>query len=304
MGADTGGVSAAIGRAFEDEPGWQFRAIISTLNYIDYPRQYSWNRETVEQMWREADVIHLHHNLIGPERLTKGWKGFRLPRRPYLVHFHGTGFRENHREHLRVLRRWRAYGVVATVDLALLAPDLPWLPCPVGDLPQRIARNDGMVCIAHAPTDRNIKGTAAFLEAVDRLRSEGHDVYFDLIEGVTWAECLQRKAQADIYYDQVQLGYGNNAIEVWGMGIPVVAGAQPATLAEMQRRFGSLPFYEASESTIYDALKALVQSPDLRAEYSAKGLAHVERFHDQRVVVEQLKAIYRKVAGISEEAAA
>jgi glycosyltransferase involved in cell wall biosynthesis len=305
MGADTGGVSAAIGRAFEDELDWQFTSIITTLNYIDYPRQFSWSREAVSEHWRSADVIHLHHNTVAIERLTGGWKGFRLPRRPYIVHFHGTGFREQPQLHLRDMRRFKAIGVVATLDLWLIASDLvEWLPCPVGPLPLRIERNDGMVRIAHAPTNRDVKGTAFFLEAVKQLQAEGHDIELDLIEGVTWAECLERKARADLYYDQVRLGYGNNAIEAWGMGIPVIAGAQPATLVEMQRRFGELPFYRATEATIYDAIKALVQSPDLRAEYSDKGLAHVQRFHDEKVVVEQLKALYRKAAGISEEQAA
>jgi glycosyltransferase involved in cell wall biosynthesis len=79
------------------------------------------------------------------------------------------------------------------------------------------------------------------------------------------------------------------------MGIPVIAGASEKTLAEMRRRFSNeLPFYQATEATIYEALKALVQSPDLRAEYSERGLFHVQRFHDQKVVVEQLKDVYQR----------
>lgn len=150
--------------------------------------------------------------------------------------------------------------------------------------------------IAHAPTNREVKSTAAFLEAADRLRAEGHDIEVDLIEGRTWDECLERKARADLYFDQVILGYGNNAIECWGMGIPVIAGAAPATLDEMRRRFGDLPFYVATEATIYDALKALVESADLRAEYAAKGLAHVRQWHDEAKVVAQLQDIYQRAA--------
>lgn len=78
------------------------------------------------------------------------------------------------------------------------------------------------------------------------------------------------------------------------MGIPVIAGAQEPTIREMESRFGELPFYRATEGTIYDALKALILSRDLRIEYAAKGLNHVRRFHDQKVVVEQLKEIYRR----------
>lgn len=149
--------------------------------------------------------------------------------------------------------------------------------------------------VAHAPTARKIKSTEPFLRAVERLQSEGYDLELDLIEKVSWKECLQRKASADLYFDQTILGYGNNAIEAWGMGIPVIAGASERTLQEMRRRFSNeLPFYQATEATIYDALKAMVQSPDLRAEYGERGRFHVQKFHDQRVVVEQLKDVYRR----------
>jgi glycosyltransferase involved in cell wall biosynthesis len=150
--------------------------------------------------------------------------------------------------------------------------------------------------IAHAPTDRGIKSTAAFLEATDQLKAEGHAIEVDLIEGVTWAECLARKAKADVYFDQVKLGYGNNAIEAWGMGIPVIAGGAPPTLEEMERRFGNLPFYNATEDTLYAALRAMLDE-GIRDEYAQRGQQHVERFHDERLVVEQLKDIYRRAAG-------
>jgi glycosyltransferase involved in cell wall biosynthesis len=151
-----------------------------------------------------------------------------------------------------------------------------------------------MIRIAHAPTNRAIKSTEAFLSATDQLRGEGFDIEVDLIEGVSWAECLQRKSKADIYFDQVILGYGNNAIESWGMGIPVIAGAQPATLAEMERRFGDLPFYTTTPDSIYDSLKALVSTPSLRDEYGQRGLEHVRRWHDEAKGVEQLKDLYQR----------
>lgn len=297
FGADTGGTNYAIGHAFRNVEGWTWHSVISTRNSIAYPVDLQWDRDVVWYWWKNADVVHLHHNILGAYRVLHGWKGLHLPRRPFVLHFHGTGFRTYPKQHIAEMRRWHCLGLVSTLDLWLLAPDrTEWLPCPVQRRPRTI-RNDGMVRIAHAPTNREVKGTAAFLAAIERLQEEGLPVELDLIEGVTWRECLQRKAQADIYYDQVQLGYGNNAIEAWGMGIPVVAGAQPETLAEMRRRFGELPFYRADESTIYDALKALVLSEDLRAEYTERGLNHVGRYHDEQVVVEQLKDVYRRAVG-------
>lgn len=160
------------------------------------------------------------------------------------------------------------------------------------------------VLIAHAPTNRAVKSTSLLLQAIKRLQDEGVDVELDLIEHRPWTECLERKAKADIYFDQVILGYGNNAIEAWGMGIPVICGGSDETLDEMERRFGRLPFYHATLETIYDAIKELVESPELRAEYGRIGYEHVKTYHDAPVVVEQLKCLYQRAIQGTESKAA
>jgi hypothetical protein len=270
--------------------------MISASNYIGYPADLPWDIRLLQDWWVHSDVIHLSHEFYRLRKIER----LRLPTRPKVIHYHGTGYRERADDLIRHQRAHRAIGLVATLDLWLLNPDeTEWLPCPyrLDALPKPVerARRPGTVKVAHAPTARKIKSTEPFLHAVQRLQSEGYDLELDLIEGVSWAECLQRKSSADIYFDQTILGYGNNAIEAWGMGIPVIAGASEKTLAEMRRRFSNeLPFYQASEAGIYDALKAMLESPDLRAEYGEKGLSHVRRFHDQRVVVEQLKDVYQR----------
>jgi hypothetical protein len=300
FGADTGGVNHQIVSAFRREPGWLVRAMISGTNYIHYPPDLPFDYSLLGEWWRAADVIHLSHEFFRLRKVER----LRLPSRPKVMHYHGTGYRERAEDLIRHQRAHKAIGLVASLDLWLLNPDeTEWLPCPY-DLAalqkwscSRVGsvRRPGMVKVAHAPTARKIKSTEPFLQAVRQLQLEGYDLELELIEKASWKECLQRKATADIYFDQTILGYGNNAIEAWGMGIPVIAGASEKTLAEMRRRFSNeLPFYQATEATIYDALKALVQSPDLRAEYSERGLFHVQKFHDQRVVVEQLKDVYQR----------
>ena len=300
LGADTGGVNWQITQAFKGQKGWRVHSMISSTNYIGYPVDLHFSINALQHWWHDSQVIHLSHEFYRLRKIER----LRLPPRPKVIHYHGTGFRENADDHIRHQRAHKAIGLVATLDLWLLAPeDTEWLPCPY-DLDSlqkclseatRTRQRPGMVKVAHAPTNRKIKSTEALVAAVQRLQSEGHDVELDLIEKVSWAECLRRKADADIYYDQVTLGYGNNAIEAWGMGIPVIAGASQATIAEMLRRFDlQLPFLQATEATIYDALKALVLSPDLRREYGEKGQYHVRRFHDQKVVVEQLKEVYTR----------
>jgi glycosyltransferase involved in cell wall biosynthesis len=300
FGADTGGVNHQIVDAFKRERGWLVRGMISASNYIGYPADLPWDIRLLQDWWVHSDVIHLSHEFYRLRKIER----LRLPTRPKVIHYHGTGYRERADDLIRHQRAHRAIGLVATIDLWLLNPDeTEWLPCPY-DLEslQNMActasgspRRPDKVKVAHAPTARKIKSTEPFLHAVKRLQSEGYDLELDLIEGVSWAECLARKASADLYFDQTILGYGNNAIEAWGMGIPVIAGASEKTLAEMRRRFSNdLPFYQTSEAGIYDALKAMLESRDLRAEYGEKGLSHVRRFHDQRVVVEQLKDVYQR----------
>jgi glycosyltransferase involved in cell wall biosynthesis len=113
------------------------------------------------------------------------------------------------------------------------------------------------------------------------------------VRHMPWADVLAAKARADILFDQVQLGYGNNAIEAWCMGLPVIAGVADWKVRDaMVARFGKLPFYEATEDTIGDALRRVVESADMRAEYAALGMAHVRKWHDAREVVRMLSEVY------------
>ena len=305
-GQDTGGQGWRMTDAFRRlAPDWNFRSAYApnAFFYLDYPRDVNpWDGEVVKRLWKQADVVHLHNNFATAkimERLVGRMHYSYAKAKKAVIHYHGTTFRANPKVHLAQQAQWGATALVSTLDLWLLAPEqTQWLPAPY-DLEwlyaMRKPNRTKTIKIAHAPTERGVKDTDSFLAATDRLKAEGHAIEVDLIEGVNWMECLARKAKADIYYDQVLLGYGCNAIEAWGMGIPVIAGGAPDTLAEMERRFGALPFYNASKDTIYDALLALMDK-QTRAEYAKRGLAHVQAYHDDRKIVEQLKDIYTRAA--------
>jgi hypothetical protein len=253
---------------------------------MQYPTDRPWS--DARQLWEAADVVHLRQNFDVQKRLQ-------VRPKPTVVHHHGTQFRMRPEPLIKEMHWRNVLGLAATLDLYLLAPDeTVWLPAPydidwLQSLRQEQAGDD-ILRIAHAPTDRRIKSTAAFLRAVDKVR-EDVQVELILIERATWSECLKQKARADIYFDQVQLGYGNSAIESWGLGSAVICGAADDTLDEMTRRFGDLPFYLADEGTIYPALLALTD-PTTRAAYAARGLHHIRRWHDHQRVVEQLQRIY------------
>jgi hypothetical protein len=151
--------------------------------------------------------------------------------------------------------------------------------------------------VVQCPTDGPggpYKSTAALTAAVERARAKGADIEVQVVTGLPWLEAMKVKASADIYFDQVKLGYGCNAVEAWGMGIPVIAGADSWTLAKMREVYGSetLPFYEASEESIEYALLDLASSKMKRTTYAKRGMAHVRKFHDEKPAITRLAELY------------
>lgn len=299
-GQDTGGQGYRLKKAFDAHSDWEYRSMVATKTF--YPIDLLHKRRTYFDFYKWADVIHARNSFAVYDSAAR-----RYGRKPVVVHYHGTAFRGDPARYIEAQLAHGAQGLVSTLDLWLLAPEhTEWLPAPYDvDWLQGLRNHHGTdrIVIAHAPTNREVKSTRPFLEAIQRLKDDGYPVELELIERAPWDECLERKARADIFFDQTILGYGCNALEAWGMGIPVVAGGADATLDEMERRFGHLPFYHATEDTIYDALLELVESPELRDQYGQIGYEYMRTYHDEPVVVEQLKGIYMRAMGTQERAA-
>lgn len=287
-GSDTGGGGWGLTNAFRGHPDIQFRSVVQKSNYIDYPHDATWDQAAT--LWAAADVVHLHTSYRTERHFLH------LGRKPYVLHHHGTHYRVNYGRLNREVNRRRAHAVVSTLDLLQYGPDLTWSPAAhnLEHLATLRQPRTGPLRIGHAPTNREIKSTDAFLRAVEKL-AETEDVEPVVIENATWADCLAIKGTCDIYFDQVQLGYGNNAIEAWAMGIPVVCGAEDSTLEEMTQRFGSLPFKLADEGSIYAALLDLCD-PVIRTDYARRGLAHARQWHDGTETVRVLSDVYANLA--------
>ena len=247
-----------------------------------YPRGELWMPGTpeVEEAFEWADLVIAHNEPRVFAIVANG------RRKPLILHHHGSRFRRDCTGPYRhqLYHRAAAMGavqVVSTVDLLCGAPgEVYWQPQNIDLAKMRAIRakgyvSGGRVRVAHAPTNRAIKGTRMLQQ---NLR--GLDIDFLLIEHQPWERCLRIKALADIYADQFLLGYGNNAIEAWAMGMPVLAGADPRVLARMRAEYnGDLPFLTSDADNLADNLRALAGSTRLRAQWAERGMAHVEQFH-------------------------
>jgi hypothetical protein len=290
-GCDTGACGYTWSRAFlrHSQPGTVYRSAVSRQNYLKIPNDLPWPE--AKRLGPAVDVAQFRNSPRTGDLL--GWRG-----KPFILTHHGTHFRENTDELNAVVAGapLGAAAIATTLDLLALGPDITWVPQArnIGHLARlrtKLARpHAGPIRVAHAPTDRGIKSTEAFLTACRKTR-----VQPVLIERRTWAECVKVKATCDALYDQVILGYGNNAIEAWGLGLPVICGAAPTTLATMRAQFGGeLPFVEATVDTIGDAL-TLLKDDAARTKWGDRGHAHARRWHDGTESAQRITAVARRL---------
>lgn len=292
-GQDTGGWNWRIREAFRRcSDAWTARSMAASRTYIAYPEDLPFRQDTCLALYAEADVVHLQNQVAGWQLYDSG------AGKPVVLQHHGTIFRNAHEALSAEAHRIGMTQIASTLDLSLLEPDVEWVPVPyqlaeLARLRERHYQPSDAITISHAPTNRPIKGTDHFLQVYERL-ADRHNLRLELIEGVSWRECLERKATSDIFYDQLELGYGCNAVEAWGMGIPVVAGvADPKVRKAMVSRWGRLPFIEAIPDSLEATLERLIVSEAARKAGAERGREHFDRWHDERVVTPWLEQIYQ-----------
>jgi hypothetical protein len=149
--------------------------------------------------------------------------------------------------------------------------------------------------VVHAPSHQGAKGTRHVVDAVTRLRSEGVDFDFALIEQLSNADARKIYEDADLVVDQLLAGwYGGLAVECMALGKPVICYLREEDLNYLDPEMRSqLPLIRAEPGTIYAALKAYLTSrrPDLIA-IGVSGRAYVERWHDPMSIARFLRDDY------------
>jgi glycosyltransferase involved in cell wall biosynthesis len=151
--------------------------------------------------------------------------------------------------------------------------------------------------VAHAPTDRRVKGTDALVAAVERLREEGVEVELRLVEDVPREGAKLALGGADVVVDQLLTGwYGGVAVEAMALGKPVVARLHEPDLARIpQAMLAELPVVHATPDTVADVLRGLLSGS--RDELGRRSRAFVERWHDPHTIAARLCAAYERAAG-------
>lgn len=284
-GPDTGGKSMAAKKALE-EAGDKVRVFVGPLSgadrfYFQYPAAELWDQAEVEAAYEWADVVVLHNE---PALLMTRFR--QSGDKPLIVHHHGSILRKGGYAKWTEGDRLGAVQVVSSIDLLIGLPDsVGWLPqiVDIARMAEIRAEEYGPsphFRVSHAPTSRQAKGTRVIVASVRKLRGQ---VEWEMIQRRPWAECLRRKARTDLYVDQLTYGFGANAVEAWGMSMPVFGSASGDILERMRAEWGTLPFYDCGQTreSVMAALRLFAADRDLSAGWAARGLAHARKYHDQ-----------------------
>jgi hypothetical protein len=198
------------------------------------------------------------------------------------------------RRKIRRLDRWVNRSIVGDYSLLPYSPgsvvirqaidlsNLPYVGCTC---------EQEKINVIHAPTNRLIKGTKYIEGAVEKLKSEGYDFNFILVENTPHSEAIEMFKDADIVIDDVLQGpYGIFAIECMALGKPVMCRIDD----NMIGYYEDLPIVNTSRERVYENLRTLMTKPALREELGRKGREYVEANHDARVVAQKLIELYSR----------
>lgn len=187
-------------------------------------------------------------------------------------------------------RRLFDFGASSMVEYGHVEPLFPLfrrIPLPVdsGDIAFTPARDRPRPSIVHTPTRRGFKGTATVLEAIERLRRARDDFEFQVVEGLSYPEYLERMRNADIVIDQVySQSPGMNALEMMAAGKVVMTGATELGLA--YHGFTEPGPFDASPDPgqLAAGLGRLLDRKAELPELGATGRRFVERYHSPETI--------------------
>ena len=158
--------------------------------------------------------------------------------------------------------------------------------------------------VIHAPSRRWVKGTHYVLDAVERLKAEGLDFDFELVENMTHAAARRRYERAHLLIDQLLAGwYGGLAVELMALGKPVICYLREGDLGFLPDAMRcDLPIINATPQSVYDVLRDWLGRPlSAWRERGNVSRAYVEAWHDPLKIAARLKRDYESAVAEADD---
>lgn len=146
----------------------------------------------------------------------------------------------------------------------------------------------------HIPTHRFAKGTVHILNAVKKLKENGYNFNFILLEAkLTQNEVMDQISNCDVYLDELRVGcHGVTTVEAMSLGKVTLTYIRDDLIKDFP---GEFPIINTNPDTIYDNMKDLIINPKKINVIGKKSREYVEKYHDINKVLEDLIVLYREV---------
>ena len=125
------------------------------------------------------------------------------------------------------------------------------------------------------------------------LQQKGLKFNFRMIRQLTQSNFFELLSQCDVYVDQLRCGgHGMTAVESMAMGKPTISYIRDDLVNKYP---AELPLVNANPDTIEEVLERLILDAKLRVEIGMASRKYVEKYHDSRVVMQDLAKIYLRL---------
>ncbi len=139
--------------------------------------------------------------------------------------------------------------------------------------------------VVHAPSSKGVKGTAAIMNALERLRSEGLRFELRLLHGVSNQEVIAALTEADVAIEQLHISlHGRFGVEAMATGCALAT----CNRTEYEPIPPNRPVWHIDPETVYEQLKQLLSDRELRVRLAREGRPYVEKYHDHVVVARRI----------------
>ena len=280
------------------------------------------NDDSIEQLFDECDLIHIKDEYYGYlcNKDKKFREKFAKQNNLLTKHFYKPTVFTHYGGYARKFSREKAYRqyVLEYFDARVaMTPDLNYewfnglfIPHSIDVHDYSYSWKNGNV-ITHSPSTAVRKGTSEFNKAVERM---GKQYHYEQIQNVSHGECVARKRNATIFFDQAgresleSLGiddiigwYGNSALEAMVYGIPTIAHISDVALAGAVRAGKNMKKLPILNTTLeadgmYQTLNNFFAlSPEERKHISLRTRQWVREFHSLEVNGQELEKLYDKL---------
>lgn len=264
----------------------------------------------LQQLIDEADIIHFK----GDEPPSNTFaKYLNIPEgKKIVVTVGGSGFRRVSNHKRTSLAKWPMELYMKADLRTALTPDLNYPEFDgiytqqaidsenIKTVPYRDLDYEDAIVIAHSPSSRFKKGTdEILLPAIQRIRENlKFNIQTDVIEKVPYDECVSRKREAHLFFDQAGVGfYGNAALEAMAAGIPTVCHISSEAVKQSSGKIDrNHPVYAFRKPTVHSCLLAVKRAVEqYTPEAVEKTKEFCDKFHSYSTVAEMWDGLYRSL---------